>query len=47
MFVSIAYLSGLEVKGISGTVNGINHGWAAVKINGEWLHVDPLGMIVP
>ena len=33
-------LSGVECRMISGTVDGENHAWNLVSIDGEWYHVD-------
>lgn len=41
MFISMAYLSGLEIKSALGSIHGDPHKWVLVNIDGEWLHVDP------
>lgn len=37
MLIFMGYLSGLDIRGIG----GIGHKWVQVKIDDEWLHVDP------
>lgn len=33
-------LAGVENKIITGTLNGVAHGWNLVKVNGNWYHID-------
>lgn len=33
-------LAGIENRIITGTLNGVAHGWNLVKVNGNWYHID-------
>ena len=37
----IAAACGLECRRVAGTAGGGGHAWNAVKVNGNWYHVDP------
>ena len=40
-YVLLLQKAGIEVKRVTGYVDGINHAWVIAKIDGEWCHIDP------